>query len=219
MDAWQDLSQELSAGMPYPQYFPPPAFARVLERKPPTTPQVTQFTLCTHMGTHVDAPSHFIDGAPDIDDLPLERFVLAGVVWAVSTPGLAVITVRDLEGLTPRLRRGDALLLSTGWGAKWGTPAYQAHPYLAAEVAEWLVEQGVAMLGVDVVTPDMPVAARQPGFDFPVHNALLRRGTLIVENLTNLSSLAGERVEIVAAPLRIRAADGAPARVIARRMR
>ncbi len=219
MDAWRDLSQDLFAGMPYPQYFPPPSFARVLELKEPTTPQVTQLTLCTHMGTHVDAPSHFIRGGPDIDDLPLERFIVPGVVWAVSKQPLAPIVVRDLEALTPRLRRGDALFLFTGWGDKWGAPEYNEHPYLAAEVGAWLVEQGVTMLGMDVVTPDLPVVARAPGYDFPVHHTLLRHGTLIIENLTNLSPLAGGRVEIIAAPLKIRHADGAPARVIARRVR
>ncbi len=216
MGSWLDLSQDLFPEMPYPQYFPPPSFRRVLELSEPTMPQVTQFTLCTHMGTHVDAPSHFIRGGPDIDDLPLDRFVTRGVVWQVSTPALETVGVRDLEGLTPKLERGDALLLCTGWGARWGTPEYNRHPYLATEVADWLVERDVSIVGVDVVTPDAPVVVRNPGFDFPVHHRLLRHGTLIIENLTNLVPLAGARVEIVAAPLKIRHADGAPARVIAR---
>lgn len=219
MSAWVDLSQEMFPEMPYPQYFPAPAFRRVLELQEPTTPQVTQFTLCTHMGTHVDAPSHFVRGGADIDDLPLDRFAVRGVVWSVDRPALEAVAVRDLEGLTPRPEKGDALFLCTGWGPKWGTPDYNRHPYLSAEVADWLLERGVSMLGMDVVTPDAPIVVRQPGFDFPVHNRLLRHGTLIIENLTNLSTLVGERVEIVAAPLKIRHADGAPARVVARRVR
>ncbi len=64
---------------------------------------------------------------------------------------------------------------------------------------------------------DRALASSEAGFDWPVHHILLGHGVLIAENLTNLRALAGHRIEAMFLALNIEGADGAPARVIARR--
>ncbi len=214
-NAWHDLSQPLSSAMAAPQYFPPPEFQVILERTD-VCPQVTKFTLCTHMGTHVDAPSHFIDGGRSIDEIPLERFVVPAHFVALDGVQNQAITIDALQAAGAAPRRGEALLIGTGWDAHWHAPQYFAHPYLADDVAGWLVDAGVTLLGVDFMTPDVPVALRSPDFRFPVHRTLLGNDVLIVENLRGLRALAGRRMELHAMPLPIAAGDGAPARVAAR---
>jgi kynurenine formamidase len=62
-------------------------------------------------------------------------------------------------------------------------------------------------------------AARPPRsgfFTWPVHRTLLAQGILIAEQLANLRSLAGQRVEFIFCPLPIAESDGSPARVLAR---
>ncbi len=214
--AWRDLSNTMHANMPYPSYFPPPSFELVSEADGRGTPRVTQLTVCTHMGTHIDAPSHFIPGARPLDGFGLDRFALEAVVWAFEKDPNETIDVADLALAAPTVRPGDAVLLATGWGEKWGTPDYREHPYLTPAAGRWLVDAGVALLGLDVMTPDMPVAIRPAGYTHPVHDVLLRNEVLIVENLVGLGELAGYRIEFQALPLKLDAADGSPVRAVAR---
>ena len=214
-NAWHDLSQPLSSAMAAPQYFPPPEFQVILQRTD-VCPQVTKFTLCTHMGTHVDAPSHFIDGGKNIDEIPLERFILAATFVAVDGVENQAITIDALRSAGAVPRAGEALMIGTGWDTYWQSSQYFAHPFLADDVAPWLVDEGVTLLGVDFMTPDVPVALRPPDFRFPVHRTLLGNDVLIIENMRGLRELAGRRMELHALPLPIVDGDGAPARVVAR---
>ncbi len=214
--AWLDLSQGIDERMPHPATFPRPQIVRISELEG-ETPQVTQFTLCTHMGTHVDAPSHFVEGGRSITDYPPERFILEGVVWSVGH-GELEIDRASFEAALPQPEKGDAVLLSTTWEDKWTTGSYLDHPYVSDSASDWLLQMGVSMLGVDTLSPDRPVIARPPGFNFPVHRSLLGHDVLIIENLRGLRPLIGHRVEIFALPIQLLGADGAPSRVIARRL-
>ena len=92
---------------------------------------------------------------------------------------------------------------------------YEEHPYVSEEAAHWLVERRVKMLGLDLITVDLPQAMRPTPFGYPVHHTLLENNVLIIENMTNLQDLRGRRVTLYAFPLAIRGADGAQARVVA----
>ncbi|SEM14865.1 cyclase family protein [Nonomuraea pusilla] len=168
--------------------------------------------LGSQSGTHVDAPYHVDDRLPRLDELPLERFA-----------GRA--TVVDARGLGPRAPIGPAafaaveggiVLVATGWSRHWGSPAYEAHPYLTEEAAALLVERGVRTVGVDALSVDPT-----PAEDFPAHRVLCGAHAVIAENLANLGRLveaqaAGLAVEVWLMPLRLRGADGAPVRAVAR---
>jgi kynurenine formamidase len=68
---------------------------------------------------------------------------------------------------------------------------------------------------VDAVTVDMPVAVRPPDFAYPIHRTLLGNNVLIVENLGDLSAVAGKRLKIYAFPLKIKGSDAGHVRVVA----
>ena len=86
------------------------------------------------------------------------------------------------------------------------------------EAARWLLEQQVKLIAVDVPTPEVALPARSADFDYPVHRLLLGSGVLIAEQVTNLGSLAGGSVEFMFYAISIVGSDGAPARVLARRI-
>jgi arylformamidase len=200
--------------MPRLGFLPEPGFERLRELDE-RGPRISRLHVCTHLGTHVDAPSHFIAGGKDIGDFPAEFFLREGIVWPVAARDLQPIGLEDVRGLS--VRRGDAVLLSTGWGEVCDQPRYYEHPYLDEELALWLVEQGAAFVGVDFLTPDKPPQLREEGFSSPIHRILLGNEVLIIENLTNLAPLAGRRVEVVAPPIHVRGeVEAAPARVLAR---
>ena len=110
-------------------------------------------------------------------------------------------------------------MISCGWSGYAGSSKYDdEHPALSIAAAEWIVAQRVKLLAVDIPTPDLPVALRPDGFNWPVHHALLRDGVIVAEHLCNTETLEGQRAEFVFCALNIANADGAPARVLARQI-
>jgi kynurenine formamidase len=67
-------------------------------------------------------------------------------------------------------------------------------------------------------TPEMPEAVRDGPITWPVHHALLENDVLVIENVCNMRSLVRRRVEVVAAPINVKGGDGAPVRLLARRL-
>jgi len=174
---------------------------------------ITEIRLSSHVGTHIDAPYHFIQEGKTIDQLPLEHFTGPAVTISVERQAGESITPDDLSRAD--VRAGDIVLLHTGWSRKFESPEYQRHPFLVQDTADWLVDHKVKMLGIDCVNVEMPVADRPPDYARPIHHTLLRNEVLIIENLTNLDRIAGQRVRLYAFPIPYRGCDGAQARVVA----
>jgi arylformamidase len=212
---WIDLSRVIREDMPKIAFFPSPKI-RLIRQRPMDRMNVTEITLACHVGTHVDAPAHFVEGGRTIDQIPLDQLYGRGVIWRIKAEPAEELQAEVFEAATPSCEAGDIVFLHTSWSSRWGNKSYDDHPYLASSAAEWLVEHRVKMLGVDFSTPDLPVRRRGDGFDWPVHQILLSNNVLVVEHLHNLGTLAGRRVEVVVLALNIHRADGAPARVIAR---
>jgi len=169
--------------------------------------RVTQLSrLDMHLGTHMDAPLHFIPGGSDIAALGL-------TAW----PGVVIRTREHivLESALPRTSlEGCAVLFDTGWTASLESPAYyEGFPYLSTELAEALVSRGATMVGVD--TPSVDAVDSAPCY--PAHRALLGAGILIVEGLCNLDRLPGRAGAFwfAAFSLKIEGADGSPVRAVA----
>jgi kynurenine formamidase len=212
---WIELSHPLHADLARISFFPAARFERVMTLATDRV-NVTEIQMVCHFGTHIDAPCHFIPGAPSIDEIPLERLHGHGVVLRLRCQPYGLIEASHLAAADPEVERGDIVLLDTGWAQHFGTERYNRHPSLSIDAAEWLVDRGVKLVGLDVMTPDISVDRRHADFNWPVHHVLLSHGVLIAEHLTNLRSLAGARIEAMFLALNIKGADGAPARVIAR---
>ena len=96
----------------------------------------------------------------------------AVVISVEKDPGQQ-ITAEDLDSAVGDNSRGDALLIRTGWGEKFGDEGYEDHPYLSEDAAHWIVDRGFRLVGLDVTTPDAPGHLRTEDFDFQVHHILL----------------------------------------------
>ena len=209
----KDLSQTFENGMPHASTIPTPSFRQVktVERDGFS---VMQLSVATHVGTHIDAPSHLIEGGQSIDRIPLDMLFGPAVVVSVEKVGGEEITAQDLIEAGGDGSAGDALLIRTGWGRKFGTDDYHNHPSLAEDAAQWIVDRRFRLVGVDTITPELPGYLREPGFDFPIHHILLGSGVLIIEHLF-LEEVVGQRFDLFVGSLKIADADGAPARVFA----
>ena len=210
-----DLSHTIASGMMQVASLPPVEVCRAssLAEGNPTNGQALR--ISGHSGTHIDAPLHVFDELAGIETYPAERFIGPGVALDVPKGPLEPVDAADLEAASRGLvRAGDMVLLSTGWDARYGDPAYLLdYPSLAMDAADWLLEHGVRLVALDMLSPDVPPARRAPDAQLVVHQRLLGNDVLIAENLTGLAPLVGKRLQVYALPIKVAEGDGAPARI------
>ncbi len=160
--------------------------------------------LSPHTGTHLDAPFHYRDDGSTVGELDLHLYL--GRAAVVGVEGRATIRREDIPAAflpVPRL-----LLRTGGWPNSAVFP--QTIPVLAPDVPEWLREQGVTLLGLDVPSVDALDSK-----DLPIHHALGANGIAILEGL-DLRGVPEGFYELIALPLRLEGADGSPVRAILR---
>ena len=170
---------------------------------------VSTIHLSVHTGTHVDAPRHFFDDRDGVESMPLE--LLLGKARVVELSTRTTITADDLAALD--LSEDIRVLIKTQNSRWWGSPEFRTNYIgLSEAAARHLVEQGVKVVGVDYLSVE---EFRKPGA--PAHHVLLGGGTIVIEGL-NLQGVEPGRYEMFCLPLRIVGSDGAPARVVLRRV-
>lgn len=188
------------------------------------------FSMPEHIGTHVDAPRHFVaDGAP-IDELPTRDFVAEAVVIDVSKKAESnadyCLAVEDLDRWEKRygkIPKKSVVMMCSGWGKRWDSfDAYlnrdstgMLHfPGFSAEAARFLIEErNVAALGLDTLSADNMVKTVEE--DSPVHRIVHGAGRRIIENLANLKAIPTRGTVVVVAPVPVKGGTGAPARIFA----
>lgn len=156
-----------------------------------------------HAGTHIDAPMHMIANGKSLNDFDVSHFVGRGRLVKVENGAFDLKAVQQAD-----IKAGDIVLFHTGMSNYYHEPIYyKDYPAMPAEVAKYLVDLKVKMVGLDTGSADNADS-------FPIHKILLATDVLIIENLTNLDQLAGKNFTVYALPLKLEV-DGAPARVIA----
>ena len=174
---------------------------------------VSMLHLGAHTGTHVDAPAHFIEGAAKVESLPLEALIGEAHVIAVPEDTLFI----DEEFVRKQYLPGtERVIFKTRNSAFWSEATPQFHTdftYLDLPAAEWLVEQGIKLVGIDYLSIEKYASEKHE-----THLALLSRGVVILEGL-NLTGIVPGKYELICLPLRLRSnkGDGAPARVVLRK--
>ena len=158
-----------------------------------------------HVGTHIDGPKHMTTDKRLMADLPLEMFTGNGVL--IDVRGEEKIEFR--ESFRTIIQPESIVLFYSGLDSHFGEPNYfTTYPDIAEELARFLADQHVKIVGLDWVSPD-----HEP---YPVHDILFKNNVLILENLTNLDQLLHEtNFEVFAFPLKIEA-DSSIVRVVAR---
>lgn len=168
---------------------------------------VSWLEMGAHTGTHVDAPAHFVRGGKTVEQLNLG--VLMGPARVVEMLGVdREITRRDLASAS--IPTGtERILFRTKNSSLWSLRGFQkVYAGLAADGADWLVERGVRLVGIDYLSVE-PFGST----DYAAHHILLDAGVVIVEGV-NLDGVAEGVYELICLPLRIAGAEGAPARAV-----
>jgi len=198
-----------------------------------------------HVSTHVNAPLHMVPAAQGVGQIPLEQFFGNGVVLDIPKQKWEYVTVADLEAATPEIRRGDIVVIVTGWHRRYAdSKEYFGYaPGLSAEAAQWLVARGVKLVAVDTAAVDHPLATslaphrngpqikylapeyfaetgRDVLEDFPdwniAHKALLAAGIPTIENVGgDVDTVLGKRCTFHAMPWRWPEGDACVIRFVA----
>jgi kynurenine formamidase len=190
------------------------------------------FSTAEHGGTHLDAPVHFAQGHPSVDQIPVNRFLGPAVVVDVTSQSEAnpdyQVTVDDLQRAEREqgpITKDTIVLLRTGFSRRWPDAArylgtaergQQAvaklhFPGLHPDAARWIVmNRPVKAVGIDTASIDYGQSTL-----FESHRTLFAGDLPAFENLTALERLPLRGAYIVALPMKIAHGTGAPLRAIA----
>ena len=171
---------------------------------------LSQISSSAHVGTHMDAPRHFLADGRGMETMPIEATIGPARVIAIQDPEL--IRVSELE--PHHLRKGERVLFKTKNSEHhWKTHAFQEKfVHIPEATANYLAKSGVQTVGVDYLSVG--------GFETDsaeTHRALLSAGIWLIEGL-NLEHVEPGDYELVCLPLNLVGSDGAPARAVLRRV-
>ena len=171
-----------------------------------------RINMNVHTSTHMDAPRHFIENGEAIDQLGTWRLQGRAVVADLRKIGASPVTGEHLLPMETVVRKGDWLILYTGWSREYGkTNRYvMDYPYISVSAAEWIADH--ALNGV--CTDGLRAGGTPEGTGFPPHHIILGAGIIIVEEV-KLDDRILEEPEwyLTAYPLRLKDFGGSPARV------
>jgi len=194
-------------GMPTWPGSPPVQFEHRLSIQCGDNADDTTMTLSVHTGTHIDAPSHFVDGGKTLDELGLDPFI--GPCQVVTCEGVPRIDVAALEraNVAPDTTR---LLFKTDNSLnKWSDTFDETFVGLSLEGARWVTDRGIKLVGIDYLSI-------QPyGESDEIHKQLLRQEVVILEGLM-LGHVEPGHYDLLCLPMRLQGTEGAPARALLR---
>lgn len=211
-----DLSHVITDGMVTYKGLPGPHICDFLSREQSAanydggeTFQIGRIDMVANTGTYLDSPFHRYADGIDLADLPLPSLAdLPGIIVRRPWENNIEIGASAFEG---RDVRGKAVLVHTGWDRHWRTERYGVeHPFLSGEAADWLIENGAVLVGIDSNNID---DTRTRGR--PVHTRLLGAEIPICEHMTGLGQLPDEGFRFSAVPPKVRGMGTFPVRAYA----
>lgn len=202
-----DISVGIDYDLPVWPGDPPIILDRVQSIDAGDIVNVSRFAASVHVGTHIDAPLHFIRNGRSVDSIPIK--MLFGRAYVVHLTRTDIITDEVLEkaGIPPRTRR---ILFRTRNSRLWSRSDGEfKSDFVAVDEsgAKWLVRKGVQLVGIDYLS------VAPYGDVVPTHRILLEAGVVIVEGL-DLSDVSQGRYTLYCLPIKLMGIDGAPARAI-----
>ncbi len=203
-----DISLTVTPALPVWPGDPSVMLKRVSKMEEGAHNNVSQMALSAHAGTHVDAPYHFIADGKTIETLTLD--VLMGPAYVLEIPdSITLVSAEDLKnaGFTAGMER---VLLKTRNNHIWqqpGLPFQSDFVSVAPDGAQYLVDQGVRLIGIDYFS----IAPFKDSI--PTHRILLGASVVVLEGV-NLSEVPAGKYTLYCLPLKLGGSDGAPARAV-----
>lgn len=174
--------------------------------------KVEHISLVTHIGTHADAPAHFVRGGETMDAFDLGHYMGDAVLIDLSNrpddvPVSATMLAQALEAAEVK-GAGNILLLRLT-RKRWNDPGFLDVKALTEDAARVVLDYGFKCVGIDLMCVDCLEDMRRP-----VHMCLLGNGVAIVEGLDNMDKIPRKDCWFCALPLKLVGAGGSPVRAV-----
>ena len=170
--------------------------------------QIGKIEMVANTGTYLDSPFHRYADGKDLSELPLESLAeLDGVlIYAVGMGAIGIEAVHEV------IVKNHAVLFRTDWWLHWQTDEYWSghHPFLTVEAAQYLAEEGAALVGIDSYNIDDTADLTRPA-----HTILLGAEIPIVEHMCNLEQLPDAGFQFSAVPVKVKGFGTFPVRAFA----
>ena len=207
---WQDVTYTITnKTTPYPGQ-PGPEINHLCKIEEGASSNVTLLNLSAHTGTHMDAPLHFIDKGQDITQLPLNVAMGKGrIINIKDEEAIKADEIERFEKLFGEVMPGERVFFKTrNSGSDWSEKTFDDdYIYLSKEATGYLVDKKISMVGIDYLS------ISKGDINMEVHQLLLANGCWITEGL-DLRHVKEGIYDIICLPLKIKGADGSPARVL-----
>ena len=211
-----DLSHAIENGMVTYKGLPAPVICDFLSREqsrrhyaPGTEFQIGKIEMVANTGTYLDSPFHRYDHGKDLSELELSSLAnLDGIVVRAKGEEQRPVDATAFQGLEVKAK---AVLIHTAWDRHWRTDQYfEGHPFLTKDAAQFLADDGAALVGIDSYNIDDTANLRRPA-----HTILLGAGIPIVEHMRNLGQLADSGFRFFAVPAKVKGMGTFPVRAFA----
>ena len=190
-----------------------PPLPKVSIRKSISPKGVTNYsiTLGSITGTYLETAAHRFKNGPSLDEVPIKRLITKAVVIKLRAKRpLEHINLQELYPFGPKVRKGDALIISTSWDRMWYKDNFVSEsPHFSREAMDWVLERGVSILGGDIPCYDDPRESEG------LVKKLFMKGVLILAPLINVRRIKKDRVKLVALTPRVKDTCAFPCRAIA----
>ncbi|PFH81175.1 arylformamidase [Bacillus cereus] len=202
---WIDISQPLNNDIATWPGDTPFSYEVSWSKENSGSVNVGKLTMSIHTGTHIDAPFHFDNDGKKVLDIDIDVYV--GTARVIDVSGMESIGKKELESFN--LEGVERLLLRTSSHGK-ANEFPDVIPHLRADIAPFLSEKGIRLIGVDVPSVD-PLDDKE----LAAHHQLFKHGIHILENVV-LDHVVDGDYELIALPLALTDADGSPVRAVIR---
>lgn len=168
---------------------------------------LSQFTATAHLGSHLDAPLHFVRGGHGVDQIDLNKLI--GPCFVVDLPDVSSIDAQSLEqaNIPAQVTRLLCRTRNSGYWARGDSTFHTDFVAIDPSGAEWLVARGMQLVGIDYLS----IGSYEGGI--PTHEILLGNGVVPVEGL-DLSGIEPGEYQLICLPLKLKDCDGAPVRAV-----
>ena len=205
---WIDISYPISKDMIYWPHDPvPPSVESNTFSPEDATITMSQMTINSHHGTHIDAPRHFIPDGKTIDQMPLD---------AIMGPA-RVIEIKDTVSIKPEeleahnIQAGERILFKTVNSSYYQKGKFfEDFVHISSRAAHYLKDKKVAVIGIDYLAIG---SFRDRVNLIEVHKVLVGSEIWVIEAI-NLSAVKAGNYEIICLPIKIKDGDAAQARAI-----
>jgi arylformamidase len=172
---------------------------------------MSEVSLWSHVGTHMEAPFHYLRDGIDISEVSFDRVVGMCTLVTFNDKGVGEpISLDELQERGSAIQPKDIVFVRTDSG-HYRTERSHDRPYFTEDAIRWLAEdRQISLMGVDCSGIENRTQPRQPN-----HEMLFKNGIPLIEHLAHLDRLSTKRFFVVAVPWRVRGLEASPVSVVA----